>query len=451
MDSIRIKSLKIADLLLNLENPRFDAVQHQREALNSMISTQVSQEKTRYLAQDIVEGGINLAELVMVTPEGHNKYKVLEGNRRIAALKFLANPDIFKDTHKAFTKQMRILAGEFRKMPIKKIQCVIFPDASMANRWIKLKHTGENKGRGTVPWDAQQVARFESMIAKKSSVGLQAIDFIKDFADEALLSKIKRMPITNLERLLTDKNIQSVLGITVEDGVLKTELLKEEVKKGLYKVVKDVAEKKLKVKDIYDKEDRKNYIETFQPKKDIPDISKKSDNVWSLSLAEMINQPAIAKAKHKSVPISTSRSTLIPRNCILTIKQPKINKIYLELKNLSIDEFSNASGILFRVFLEMSTNVFIDKYNLAKVKKNGDALSLRDKLINVESYMQKNGIATKDELKGVRVMAKTKDNLYSIDTFNDYVHNHHFSPDPTSLKTSWDNVQLFIEKIWGNI
>lgn len=448
MDSIRVRSVKIADTLLNLDNPRFDPVQHQREALNSMISSQVLQEKTRNLAQDIIEGGINPTELVIVTPEGHNKYKVLEGNRRIAALKFLANPEIFKDTHKTFTKQMKALSVEFRKAPIKKIQCVIFQDASKANRWIKLRHTGENKGKGTVPWDAQQVARFESMIAKKSSIGLQAIDFIKDFADEALLTKIRQMPITNLERLLTDKNIQSVLGITIEDGILKTDILKEEVKKGLYKVVKDVAEKKLKVKDIYDKKDRKSYIETFQPKKDIPDVSKKSDNVWSLSLAEM-NQPA--KAKHKSVPISTSRSTLIPRNCILTIKQVKINKIYLELKNLSVDEFSNASGILFRVFLEMSTNVFIDKYNLSKVKKSGDALSLREKLINVESYMQKNGIATKDELKGVRVMAKTKDNLYSIDTFNEYVHNHHFSPDPISLKTSWDNVQLFIEKIWSNI
>ncbi len=451
MTPIRIKPIRLTNLLLNQDNPRFDPVTHQREALDSVVSTKVLRDKARYLAQDIIEAGVNPAELIIVAAAIDNKHKVLEGNRRVAVLKLLANPEIFKDKHKAFTKQMKKLSNEFRKAPIKTIQCVIITDESAANRWIKLKHTGENKGRGTVTWDAQQVARFDSRVADKSSVGLQAIDFVKGFADSALLAKIKHVSITNLERLLTDKNIQTVLGVTIEDGLLRTDLLREEVKKGLHKVVSDIAEKKLKVKDIYTKEDRKEYIEDFKPKVDIPDNKKKAENVWSLSQGEP-QKPTKQKSKQKPEPLSTDRTAIIPQRCVLTIKPPKINKIYTELKYLNVDEFTNAGGVLFRVFLEMSVDVFIDKHGIPKVrKKDGRPLSLREKLNNVEKYMQSSGMATKPELKAVRIMAQTRDSIYSVDTFNDYVHNRHFSPDSKELKTIWDNIQVFFEKLWSNV
>jgi hypothetical protein len=65
--------------------------------------------------------------------------------------------------------------------------------------------------------------------------------------------------------------------------------------------------------------------------------------------------------------------------------------------------------------------------------------------------MEKNGIANKNELKGVRTLTQTKDSLYSVDTFNDYVHNPHFSPVSNDLKINWDNVQNFMEKLWSNV
>ena len=451
MKLVNRKPIKITNLLLSLENPRFDPVGHQREALDAMIHTKALQEKTKNLARDIEDAGTNPAELIIVISVGNGKYKVLEGNRRIAALKFLSNPELFKDKYKSFTKYMKTLATQYRKNPIKEVLCAIFDDASAANRWIKLRHTGENKGRGIVSWDAQQVARFDAMVAKKSSVGLQAIDFIKDFADELLVAKIKKMSITNLERLLTDKNIQDVLGIRINNGILETNLLREEAKKGLVKIIRDVAEKKVKVKDIYTKEDRKKYIETFDPASDIPDNKKVAENAWKLTVPESQYKISFGK-KGKAIPLSTRRSSVIPRNCILTIKNaPRINKIYTELKDLNIDDLENAGAVLFRVFIELSVNKFIAKYKLLTHSSKGKALFLRQKLNNVENYMQQNGMATKEELKGIRIMAKGKDTIYSVDTFNDYVHNLNYSPSSKDLKTSWDNIQGFVEKMWGNI
>ena len=83
--------------------------------------------------------------------------------------------------------------------------------------------------------------------------------------------------------------------------------------------------------------------------------------------------------------------------------------------------------------------------------KKGKLISLRERLKRVAEHMEKNGMANKNELKGLRVLTQAKDSLYSVDTFNDYVHNRHFSPVSKDLKINWDNVQVFMEKLWSNV
>lgn len=450
MEKYVVRKLKVTNLLLSSNNPRFDSVNNQREALEMMV-TELG-EKLLSLANDIVGFGINPSELAIVVKEGkQNNYKVLEGNRRLAALKLLSTPEMFRAPHKNFTNKLIKISKSWNKNKIKDMQCVVFSNEDDANRWIELKHTGENKGRGVVPWDAQQSARFNSMIEKKESVGLQVIDFLKNCCGDEIDKISKKISITNLERLLTDKNVQSVLGIQIKDGILETSLLRDEIKKGLLKIAKDIASKKVKVVHIYTKDDRKKYIETFKPGLDIPDSKKQAENVWQLT---SLDQPGKGKRKKTKTNISfpLDRHALIPRNCILSIKEAKLNNIYTELKNINIDEYTNAVAVLFRVFLELSVNSFVDKYNLPKRNtRTSKALSLRVKLNNVEQYMESQGMASKDESKGLRVIAKGKDSLYSVDTFNDYVHNRHFSPAAKDLKTNWDNIQVFITKLWSNI
>lgn len=450
MEKFVVRKLKVTNLLLSSNNPRFDTVNNQREALEMMV-TELG-EKLLSLANDIVGFGINPSELAMVVQVGgRNNYKVLEGNRRLAALKLLSTPEMFRVHHKNFTKKLIKISKSWNKNKIKEMQCVVFSSESYANRWIDLKHTGENKGRGVVPWDAQQAARFNSMIAKKESVGLQVIDFLKNCCGNEIDKISKKISITNLERLLTDKNVQSVLGIQINNGMLETSLLRDEIKKGLLKIVKDIASKEVKVKHIYSKDHRKEYIETFKLGVDIPDNKRQAENVWQLASLGQQEKAKQKKPKTK-IPLPIDRHTLIPRNCIFSIREAKLRKIYIELKNINIDDYTNAVAVLFRVFLELSVNSFVDKYSLPKKNtKTLRALSLRDKLNNVEQYMKSQGMASKDELKGLRVIAKEKDSLYSVDTFNDYVHNRHFSPVAKDLKTNWDNIQVFITKLWSNI
>jgi len=447
MDKYITKKIKIANLILNVENPRFETVMNQRDALEIMV-TEIGN-KLLVLADDIVKNGINPSELVITIQENKNKFKVLEGNRRVAALKLLSTPEMFKNKHKSFTSRLSKIAKNWNRSSLKEMQCVIFSDINDANKWIELKHTGENKGRGVVPWDAQQTARFNSMMEKKESVGLQVLNFLKENCGQEVEKILKKVSITNLERLLTDKNVQTVLGVQLNNGVLETSLMREEVKKGLLKIVNDIASKKVKVKNIYTKEDRTKYIETFRPGIDIPDISKQAENLWQISSAEQ-GKLLVPKRK-KRIALSTDRHTLIPRNCIIQIQESKINKIYRELKDINMDDFANAVSVLFRVFLELSIDAFDDKHNFPRKNNKGKLISLRERLKRVAEYMGKNGMANKNELKGLRVLTQAKDSLYSVDTFNDYVHNRHFSPVSKDLKINWDNIQVFMEKLWSNI
>ena len=80
-------------------------------------------EQVYSLARDIAKIGINPLEIFAVTPadkkSGRNQsFIVAEGNRRMCALKLLADPDLAPAKYrKDFTKALRAIGEEFPKSP----------------------------------------------------------------------------------------------------------------------------------------------------------------------------------------------------------------------------------------------------------------------------------------------------------------------------------------------
>ena len=444
------KQISLTNLLLNIENPRFDLVGNQREALIAMIDDQA--DKILNLAKDIIETGmLNPSELVIVTPsESFIKHFIaLEGNRRITTLKILTTPEIIFTSHPSFYKKIKPLSEKFKINPISEISCVVFDDSEEANKWIKLKHTGENDGVGIVRWDAQQVARFEERLDGTSPIALQAIDFLRrdDSVDEKLKEKLKDIPSSNLDRLLKDKSVQSLLGLTIKDNRLQTNLKQKEVVKGLSKIVKDLVDKKIKVKDIYTREDRERYVESFDTS-DIPNKKQKERTNWELVSSNFNTSKVKTISTKNQIPQLKDRETLIPKDCILQITDPRLIKIYQELRRIEVISFENAVGVLFRVFIELSLDTYLDKYPINNITAD---TKLRQKVIDVSLHMEQNGIAKRNELKGIRSAVNNQHDMLSMDTFNAYVHNRHLSPVAKNLITSWDNIQTFITKLWQAI
>ncbi len=85
-----IQSIPLENLLIDLHNPRQAPQASQRDALAAIALEQGI--KLANLAEDIAEKGLNPSELPMVTEAADpGEFVVVEGNRRIAALKLLAN------------------------------------------------------------------------------------------------------------------------------------------------------------------------------------------------------------------------------------------------------------------------------------------------------------------------------------------------------------------------
>ena len=99
----------ISDLNINIENPRFEMVGNQREAIKTMIEDQ--KEKLVKLAEDIINDGLNPGDPIFIIKHERqeNQYNVLEGNRRVTVLKLLENPDLIPETNK-------YLLGKFKKL-----------------------------------------------------------------------------------------------------------------------------------------------------------------------------------------------------------------------------------------------------------------------------------------------------------------------------------------------
>ncbi len=111
------QELNLDKLHLDLKNPRFAGLSSEREALEKIVVSQGL--KLVNLAEDIVIEGMSPAHrmLVMRAPgRGSTGYVVMDGNRRLAALRVLVNPsvlDSMKGVGDLTAQKLRKLAKEF--------------------------------------------------------------------------------------------------------------------------------------------------------------------------------------------------------------------------------------------------------------------------------------------------------------------------------------------------
>jgi hypothetical protein len=442
----KIKVIKLVDLLINTENYRFEPVSSQKEAIDLMIENQ--DEKLYKLAEDIIIHGLNPNDIIQVSPSRHekNKYNILEGNRRVVSMKLLNNPDLIENPkNRALKNKFKKLTEVNKNRIFKEVNCLIYDDPTEADKWIKLKHAGQSNGIGTVDWDAQQIQRFDEKVEGKSSASLQVIKILEksNLVPELIKSKLANLKITNLDRLISDPNVRDFLGIEIEKGIVQSDVDEGEVIKGLIQVAMDLLRPDFRVKEIYTKEDRKDYITQF-PKQSIPKLSQKAEKTWVFTSSSS-RATSTQKPKQSSNPLD--RKHLIPKKCILQINNPRVNAIYLELQKIDII-YANAVAVTLRVFVELSLDCFIETNKLINV--NIDSKLIK-KVLEVANYLENNKLADKHICKGIKSAVNNPNDSFGTDTLNAYVHNAKFSPISNNLRITWDNIQPFMEKVWENI
>ena len=456
-----VKTIKLTSLFVNTENYRFEPLTSQKEAIDKMVEDQG--DKLYFLVDDIVTNGLSPVDLIIVTPnEDNNKYIVLEGNRRITSLKLLNNPTLVDDKYVSLRKKCQKLQKENPNAisELKNITCAVFENPTEADIWIKRKHSGELNGIGTVTWNAQQKQRFEEKTEGKSSIPLQIITLLKsqENVSDTIKDSLSKLNITNLQRLMSDPYVREHLGLGINNGTLVSKVEVSEVVKGLIKVVTDILNPEFKVSEIYNREKRKQYIDNFDTNQK-PDLSNEASEQWSVQ--DIVNNkgPVLINSEPREIKKTNNkkagnRAGLVPKTLILHINNPKINKIFEELKQVQVKTCPNASSVLLRVFLELSVDAYLERYDLVKNKAITACSSKEDlngKVCKVLNHMTQLGTMSNDLSKGIRAEINDKNSVLSIESLNAYVHNEFFYPKADNLIIGWDNIESFFIQLWESI
>jgi len=436
-----IAQVSVADLLADAQNPRLPEPNlGQREVLRAMAQEQGR--KLLVLARDIVRYGLDPSELNIVKPfEGPSgRYVVLEGNRRLTALKALENPELLDGAvSRSVLTEMRRLSKQYQSAPIDSIPCVVVGSREEARHWIELRHGGELGGAGIVRWNSHDISRFR---ARSGVVELhtQALDFL---VDRRYLSREerRRVPATSFKRLIESPDVRDRVGVEAIDGRLKMLADESEVGKALLYIAQDLAAGNTKTKDIYTKENRLEYARKLPAHIVVTPTLTRGQG---FDLLTGVRDAEAIRVTRKVAP--RKRDKLIPRDCALDIDPGRLRDIEGELRKLSLENHTNAVSVLFRVFLELSADEYVCRTELdISVDK-----PLRAKLqATIADLLARKKISAQ-QAKPVR-RACEKDSFLSpsITMLHQYVHNPYMCPGPSDLRAYWDSLQPFITAIFA--
>jgi hypothetical protein len=247
-----IKEFSIASLYIDQQNIRTPI---SKEDQNALIRDMFTNEEAFEIVTSFVQNGVFPDEFPIAILE-NSKNVIIEGNRRLAALKALYEPDIVP----SWAKKIKTLNNP----SINKIKVVLAPSREAATKHIANKHTinfrrpwkplrqayfyksqldnGKSIDEIAKEYPAHDVPRFIKMLEihhLAKSIDLQ--DSLKEKVHDD-----RNFPITNLERFYDDNNVAKFLGIEFDSlGRMKGKIDKNEFIKGLKRLLKMLQRERL--------------------------------------------------------------------------------------------------------------------------------------------------------------------------------------------------------------
>lgn len=193
-------------IFLDLKNERHEPYDSQEQ----VIAYLCREENVLELAADIIKHGLNQLELFALIPRVPIKegsapsFLVAEGNRRMCALKLLADPDLAPaDKRKDFQRLAQGWA------PIPAVFSAVFKKRADVKLWVDRIHLGPQGGIGRRTWNAEQKQRRSG--DPKNVIALAVLDYAE--AAGILAKKDRKGKLTTATRYLRNPLLREAMGI----------------------------------------------------------------------------------------------------------------------------------------------------------------------------------------------------------------------------------------------
>lgn len=426
------RKLLLASLIVNPANDRHGELENETAAIAQLFAAQ--EQHMRNLTKDLVAKG-EIFEPPLVFPSG-DKYVVADGNRRTTCLKLLAAP------RRAPTVELQQFFADCRKnwrgaFP-DRIECRVENDRDRVDDILFRRHTGVQGGIGQSTWNDRMKANFVMRTGKGG--GLNVADEIEKRLKEAKLLPARKIPRSNLNRLLSAESLRNRLGISVRKG--KLDIIRDEAETlaALQRVASDLASRVITLDNIWDTESKLAYIDALEAESVLPKIARKPN-----SKALAVSTPAPAPAPQSTAPPRPPAWPHLIPNVNYGVTWPahlqRHRAIWEELQyKLDLGETPNAVSVLLRVLLELSIDNYVKRRRLDGVLET-DKLATKAGKVATDLHA-----AGKIDKKYLGAIAKLKqgEEIVSLDTLNRYVHSPNFSVSPDHLKMLWATLADFI-------
>jgi hypothetical protein len=421
--------LPLTSLVVNPANDRHGELENETAAIAQLFASQ--EPHMRNLAKDLVSKG-EVFEPPLVFPDG-DKFVIADGNRRTTCLKLLSNP------RRAPTVELQQFFAELKKqwngkLP-DKLECRVESDRDRVDDILYRRHTGVQGGIGQSTWNDRMKNNF--VIRTGKSAGLNVADEIEKRLRDAKMLPGRKIPRSNMNRLLSAETLRNRLGLSVRRG--KLEFIRDEqtTLSALQRVAADLANRVITLDDIWDTESKLEYIDSLEHEGVLPKVAPKRGG------GSPAPNPVPPKPK-PAPPKPAPWPHLIPNvsySVTWSAHLQRHHEIWNELQfKLELGEHPNAISVLLRVLLELSIDNYVKRAPLTTVFET-DKLS--NKAAKVAADLHARGKIDKKYL-GEITKLQQGEKLISVDTLNRYVHSPNFNVSPEHLKMLWGTLADFI-------
>lgn len=376
-DYWHVRPVAVASLHLDEKNPRLGRELLAR-APREIIQYLFQHDKALEVADSIATRGYFSNEPLLAVKEGE-KLVVIEGNRRLAALKALREPGLLEGAKQRQVERLSRRIHDLRD--IASVPVAIAPSRRATDRQVAGRHIGTP----VLAWEAENRASFilekleegYTNIELESELGFSSADIQTARQTRAIADMARSLQLPDEVKAKLDNpraNVFTTLGRVFNSSVgrdyLKVErdpdhglcgfTTKAEFVKGFGKLVSDVALGKQSSRTLNSNDDIKKYFDGWDDK------DKPQKKAGSFVPSDVIQGRSVASAPVSAKPEPNKKSkqetkTVLPRSFKVIFGHERLSDIRRELIRLRREDFPNAGAVLLRVFFECAALDYLER------------------------------------------------------------------------------------------
>lgn len=379
-------TVPLGKIFLALDNPRHEPVETEPEAVERLCN----EEEVYPLARDIVRHGLSPLERLALVPVDPKKrtagsYYVAEGNRRVCALKLLADPDL---APAKLRKNFEKLADGW-SAPITSITAPVFRDQETVRIWLDRTHSGPQGGIGRKTWNADQKQRFSG--SSKNKLAQEVLDYAE--GEGMITAEERKGKLTTAQRFLNPEGFQETLGIdrSNPDELTRTRP-KAEFDAMLKRFVRDLVEGT----EVTSRKNKEDILKYGRQLASMPGISTARIEPEAVATP----QPKVTRTRRKPRKVRTARHVEYDdaiMQALRALGNEKLERLYYSITAIELAEHALLICVGAWSFFETLTAVhgrteptsfdaYLSKGRLSQMGILGSTVSLRSAIGRISEF-----------------------------------------------------------------